>query len=274
MSDSPAARSASRSAEAWGSGDAYEPYVGRWSRKVAPLFLDWLEVPTGRTWLDVGCGTGALSSVVLERAAPRAVTGIDRSESYVSWARDRVRDPRARFEIGDAEALPVETESCDVAVSGLVLNFVPEPRRMIAEMMRVVRSHGTVAVYVWDYTGGMEMLRRFWDAAIELDPAALPLDEGQRFAICAPEPLDRLFRDAGMTAVEIRPLETRARFASFDDFWTPFLGGQGPGAGYLMSLAEAARTELRERVRSRLPMGPDGSFELGSRAWGARGAKV
>jgi SAM-dependent methyltransferase len=271
MSDSRAAHPASRPAEAWGSGDAYEPYVGRWSRKVAPLFLDWLEVPPGRTWLDVGCGTGALSGAILERSAPRAVTGIDRSESYVSWARDRVRDPRARFEIGDAEALPVETESCDVAVSGLVLNFVPDPRRMIAEMMRAVRSGGTVAVYVWDYTGGMEMLRRFWDAAIELNPSALPMDEGKRFEICAPEPLERLFRDAGTRAVEIRALETRARFESFDDFWTPFLGGQGPGASYLMSLDEAARTELRERVRSRLPFGTDGSIELSSRAWGARG---
>jgi SAM-dependent methyltransferase len=270
MSDSRAAHPASRPAEAWGSGDAYEPYVGRWSRKVAPLFLDWLEVPPSGTWLDVGCGTGALSSAILERSAPRAVTGIDRSESYVSWARDRVHDPRARFEIGDAEALPVETESCDVAVSGLVLNFVPEPRRMIAEMMRAVqRRHGRRASGTTP--AGWKCWRRFWDAAIELNPSALPPDEGKRFEICAPEPLERLFLYAGTRAVEIRALETRARFESFDDFWTPFLGGQGPGASYLMSLDEAARTELRERVRSRLPFGTDGSIELSSRAWGARG---
>jgi len=271
MSDTRASQPVMRPADAWASGDAYEPYVGRWSRKVAPLFLEWLEIPAERTWLDVGCGTGALCSTILERSAPRAVTGIDRSEAYVAYARGRVGDPRARFEVGDAEALPVETDSCEVAVSGLVLNFVPEPRRMIEEMMRAVQSGGTVAVYVWDYTGGMEMLRRFWDAVIELDRSASPLDEGQRFAICAPGPLERLFRDPGMATVEVRPLEARAHFESFDDFWTPFLGGQGPGASYVMSLEEARRVELREHIRSRLPFRADGSIELSCRAWGARG---
>jgi SAM-dependent methyltransferase len=271
MSDSPATTNpAARSADVWKSGDAYEPYVGRWSRKVAAIFLDWLEIPAGSAWLDVGCGTGALTGTILERAAPRAVTGVDRSEGYVAYARDRVRNPRARFEVGDAQSLPVADGSCDAAVSGLVLNFVPEPARMIQEMRRATRSGGTVAVYVWDYSGGMEMVRRFWDAATELDPAALPQDEARRFEICAPEPLERVFHQAGLSSVEIRPLDVRAGFASFDDFWTPFLGGQGPGGSYVLSFDERRRAELRERVRSRLPFRGDGSFELSCRAWGAR----
>jgi SAM-dependent methyltransferase len=260
-----------RPKDSWASGDAYEPYVGRWSRKIAPLFLDWLAIPAGGAWVDVGCGTGALTSAILERTSPRAVTGIDPSAGYLAHARDHVRDPRARFAVGDAQALEIETGSCDAAVSGLVINFVPEPARMIAEMKRVVKAGGTVAVYVWDYAGGMEMLKRFWDAAIETNPAAAGLHEGTRFSLCAPEPLAHLLREAGLASVETRALDSVARFERFDDFWTPFLGGQGPGASYLMSLDDAGRVELRERVRSRLPVRADGSFELSSRAWAARG---
>ena len=147
--------------DTWVQGDPYEAYVGRWSRAVAREFLRSLRVPERREWLDVGCGTGALAQTIVEHAAPAAVVGIDRSEGFVANARRRVTDPRARFEIGDAQALPVASGAFDAVVSGLVLNFVPEPPRMLSEMTRATRAGGTVALYVWDYTGAMEIMRRY-----------------------------------------------------------------------------------------------------------------
>src|SRR4030095_4043901 len=135
----------------------------------------------------------------------------------------------------------------------------------------VPRRDGVVALYVWDYAGGMQLMRHFWDAAGSLDPAALPLDEGRRFPICRPEPLAALFRDAALAEVDVRALDVPTVFRDFDDYWTPFLGGQGPAPGYCSSLDEARRTALRERIRARLPVQPDGRIPLTARAWGARG---
>src|SRR4051812_20873887 len=156
--------------EVWAAGDAYEPYVGRWSRLVADEFVAWLALPAGTRWADVGCGTGALAQAILDRARPRSVVGIDPSEGFLAFARRRVGRDRAAFRIGDAQALPVDAAALDAAVAGLVLNFVAEPPRALAEMRRIVRPGGTVAAYVWDYAGRMELIRRFWDAAGALDP--------------------------------------------------------------------------------------------------------
>jgi SAM-dependent methyltransferase len=259
--------------EVWASGAAYEPYVGRWSRLVAREFLNWLDVPPGRRWLDVGCGTGALTATILGNAAPGEVRGVDPSPAFLDYAQEQIRDPRASFVLGDAQALPEEAGSYDVVVAGLVLNFVPDPALAVAEMRRVVRPGGTVAGYVWDYAGKMQMTRHFWDAAVALDPAALELDQGRRFPICNPDALSQLFRDAGLVAVEVRAIDVPTTFRDFDDYWTPFLGGQGPAPGYTMSLSEERRAALREYIRSRLPFAPDGSIPLMSRAWGVRGAK-
>jgi len=260
--------------DAWAAGDPYEAYVGRWSRAVAREFLCSLRVPNGREWLDVGCGTGALAQTIVECAAPAAVVGVDRSEGFITSARGRVSDPRARFHVGEAQALPVATAAFDAVVSGLVLNFVPEPARMIAEMTRATRAGGTVAVYVWDYAGAMEMMRRFWDAAKALDPAATALDEGVRFPMCAPVPLATLLEDAGLVEVFTFAIDIPTVFRDFDDYWSPFLGGQGPAPGYAVSLSEERRDELRERIREHLPVAEDGSIWLTARAWAARGTKV
>src|SRR5918993_585317 len=182
--------------DAWNSGDAYEPYVGRWSRLVAREFLEWLAVPPDSRWLDVGCGTGALAETILALAAPSEVVGIDPSPAYVAFARDRVNGARVGFKVGDAQALQQASATFDAVVSGLVLNFLPEPDKAVSEMARVVRPGGVVAAYVWDYADGMQLMRHFWDAAAELDPAARELDEGQRFPLCRPEPLGDLFRAA------------------------------------------------------------------------------
>ena len=259
--------------EVWASGAAYEPYVGRWSRLVAREFLKWLDVPRGRRWLDVGCGTGALTETILSSAAPAEVRGVDPSPGFLGYAQEQIRDPRASFAQGDAQALPEEAGSYDVAVSGLVLNFVPDPALAVAEMRRVVCPGGTVAAYVWDYAAKMQMTRHFWDAAVALDPAALELDQGRRFPICNPDALSQLFRDAGLVAVEVRAIDIPTTFRDFDDYWTPFLGGQGPAPGYTMSLSEERRAALREYIRSRLPVAPDGSIPLMSRAWAVRGTK-
>jgi ubiquinone/menaquinone biosynthesis C-methylase UbiE len=257
----------------WQGGEAYERYVGRWSRPVAHAFVHWLDVRAGGRLLDDGCGTGALTETLLEAAEPAEVVGVDSSEGYVAHARAHVTDPRATFLVGDAENLPFDDASFAAAVSALVLNFVPDPLRAVAEAMRVVGERGTVAAYVWDYAGRMELMRHFWDAAVELDPAAGSLDEGRRFAICEPSALKRLFTDAGLADVETREITVPTVFRDFDDYWQPFLSGEAPAPGYAISLDEGRRAALRERLRTRLPTRPDGSIPLVARAWAVRGTK-
>ena len=257
----------------WGSGNAYEPYVGRWSRPVAREFLAWLAVPSGGRWLDVGCGTGALTETILSLANPHEVVGVDPSPAFVAFARDRVRDTRVRFEVGDAQALQADPASFDAVVAGLVLNFVPEPGRAVSEMARVARSGGTVAAYVWDYAEGMQMMRHFWDAAVALDPRARELDEGRRFPHFGPEPLADLFQGAGLEDVEIRAIDVPTVFRNFDDFWSPFLGGQAPAPAYAMSLSQERRAALRERIRASLPTNAEGEHHLTARAWAVRGMR-
>lgn len=263
----------SQRAEAWATGDSYEPYVGRWSRLVAREFLAWLGMPAGSRWLDVGCGTGALSQTILQTASPGKVKGVDRSDGYIAFAQAQIQDERMEFEVGDAQALPVETSAYDAVASGLVLNFVPEPEQAVAEMARAARPGGVVAVYVWDYAGKMQLMRHFWNAAAALDPAAYPLDEGRRFPLCQPEPLRQLFQGAGLKAVEVRAIDIPTDFRDFDDYWTPFLGGQGPAPGFAMSLSEERRVALRERIRASLPFALDGSIPLVARAWAVRGQR-
>jgi SAM-dependent methyltransferase len=271
MSDQP--DRAGRVDSRWDSGDAYEPYVGRWSRFVARQFVRWLAVPPGSRWLDVGCGTGALTHTVLEQAAPSEVVAIDPSAAYIALAGARMDDPRAHFEIGDAQALRAPAATFDVVVSGLVLNFVPQAELAVAEMARVARPRGTVGAYVWDYAEGMGLMRYFWDAAGLFDPKAKELDEGQRFSLCQPEPLSRLFLSAGLEEVEVGTIEVLTYFRDFDDYWSPFLGGQGPAPNYAMSLSEERRAELRERIRASLPSAPDGGIPLTARAWAIRSVR-
>lgn len=258
-------------ADVWASGAAYESYVGRWSRPVAREFLAWLAVPDGRRWLDVGCGSGALGQMMLATSAPVAVVGVDPSSGFVAYAREQMADGRAGFAVGDARALPFASGSFDVAAAGLVINFVPGAARAVAEMARVTRPGGVVAAYVWDYAGEMRLMRAFWDAAAALDPAALALDEGRRFPLCRPEPLAALFRAAGLADVEVRPIDVPTHFRDFQDYWTPFLGGQGPAPGYCAGLDEGRREALRERLRATLPTDRDGAIRLSARAWAVRG---
>ena len=251
----------------WGSGDAYEKYMGRWSRRVAPHFLDWLSLPPGESWADIGCGTGALSSTILARSTPSSVVGIDPSEAFLEIARSRISDARFQCRQGSGEALPLEDARFSVAASGLVLNFVADKRKAVAEMKRVLRRGGSLALYVWDYAGHMQVMRHFFDAATELDSGAREFDDGIRAPICRPGPLSALFKEAGLADIEVHSLDITAAFENFEDYWTPFLGGTGSAPRYCASLAPEAQGRLREKLRSRLPTGPDGEILLALRAW-------
>lgn len=255
--------------DTWERGSPYEQYVGRWSRRVAPRFLSWLNIPAGRRWLDVGCGTGALCAAIVDRCSPSSVTGVEPSEGFLKTAKENLAG-RAALHQGIATAIPLDDASADVVVSGLVLNFVPDQRAALLEMARVTSKGGTIAAYVWDYAGKMELMRFFWDAAVALDPDAAKLDEGVRFPLCRPEALEELFRSTGLEEVEAKDIDIPTQFASFDEYWQPFLGGQGPAPAYAMSLDETARVRLRDRIRERLPIAANGSISLTARAWAAR----
>ena len=258
--------------ETWAGATAYESFVGRLSRRVAPIFVDWLARPNGAAWIDVGSGTGALSTTILDRAAPASVVGIDPSEGFLGAARAGIGDPRARFELGSADALPVPSAGADAAVAGLVLNFVPDLPAALAEMARVLRPGGWAGAYVWDYAERMEPIRRFFDAAIAVGAAgAAESDEGARFPICRPGPLGDAFDSAGFADVAVREIVVPAEYAGFDAFWTPILSGVGAAGHYLVGLDEADRARIRDRLRTTLPTQPDGSIHLVARAWAVRG---
>src|SRR4051794_870303 len=257
----------------WADGDAYERYVGRWSRQVARKFLGWLSVGPGKRWLDIGCGTGAITQTILGEAAPERVTGVDPSTGFIATAIKRAVDPRATFQVGDAQDLPFDAALFDAVVSGLMLNFVPQYAVAAREMYRVAAPGAVVAAYVWDYAERMEFMRYFWDAAVALDPAAEALNEGPRFPICNPQALSELFTDVGLANVETRGIEIPTLFRDFDDYWSPFLGGQGPAPAYVMSLPEETRGALRERLRATLPTQDDGSISLVARVWAVRGIR-
>ncbi len=257
--------------ENWSAGDAYERYVGRWSRPVARPFLQWLALPAGRTWTDVGCGTGALTQAITETCAPRAVTGIDRSEGFLAAARRQLTNDRVRFMVGDATRLPLDDHASDATVSGLVLNFVADPALMVREMTRVTKPGGRVAAYVWDYAGGMTMMRAFWDAALTVSPHDAKLSQAERFDWCQPEPLAALWRDQGLTAVEVRAVDIDTVFRDFDDYWTPFLGKQGAAPTYLATLDAGTQERIRAALHARLTAGGSGPIALTARAWAVQG---
>ncbi|MGW6928711.1 class I SAM-dependent methyltransferase [Lentzea sp. NPDC054927] len=249
----------------WDLGDAYERYVGRWSRPVAVEFLRWLDVPPDRTWLDVGCGTGALTETVLACARPASITGVDPSAGFLELARQRV--PGATFDVGNA--IELGDLQADVVVSGLVLTFVPDVPRAVAEF---ARAGSFVASYVWDYTSGMQMMRHFWDAARHVDPSAAAHDEGTRFAnVSGEEPLRALWSGAGLRHVEVTGIVVPTVFRDFADFWEPFLGGAGAAPAYYATLPAGQQDAIRDLLESRL--GAGGPIELTAKAWAVRGSR-
>jgi ubiquinone/menaquinone biosynthesis C-methylase UbiE len=256
--------------DSWKSGDPYDYYMGRWSRLVAESFVWWLSPSSELNWLDIGCGSGALSEAIINNCKPAALTAIDQSEDFVKTAQKRLGS-RANCKVGNALSLPLEASTINIAVSGLVLNFIPEPEKALAEMRRVTGTGGTVAVYFWDYAGKMDFLRYFWDAAIEIKPEALNLHESKRFPDSNANVLKKLFENAGFVDIKTTSIEIETHFRDFDDYWKPFLGGQGPAPSFVMSLNENLKDKLRNTLKARLPTKLDGSISMVARAWAAKG---
>ena len=260
--------SKSAALDRWSAGDSYELYMGRWSRLLAHRFLDWTAPPPGGNWLDVGCGTGALTTAVLQHATPDSVLGIDPSDGFVAHATAKTEDPRARFAVAGATDLPCDSNSIDVTVSALALNFVPDRPAALAEMQRVTRPGGIISLYIWDYPGGgMGFIDAFWRAATRLNPKAGEFDEAGRFRFCTAEGMHDDFAQAGLLPVTVEPIEIRTVFPDFDAFWHPFTLGAGPAPGYLAALDDADAAALKAALSSDLG---SGAIDLPARAWAAR----
>lgn len=258
----------------WSGGESYERFMGRWSRLASARFVEWLGAGAARDWVDVGCGTGSLARAIAASGSPTSVVGIDPSGAFLDAARSQTRDARVRFVPGSASALPLPDASADVVASAFVLNFLPAADSALGEQARVVRPDGAVAAMVWDYREGMEFLRRFWDAAVALDPGARELDEGVRFPLCAPDPLARLFAEAGLRDVRVGEISFETRFADFADFWEPFMGESGPAPGYVARLDGRQRERLRSSLQDSLEREADGSIRLSARAWTVAGVRA
>jgi ubiquinone/menaquinone biosynthesis C-methylase UbiE len=256
--------------DSWGSGIAYERFMGRWSSVVAKKFLSWMDIPPACNWLDVGCGTGSLIKLILERNQPKKIIGIDSSTDLIRHAQRSIIDPLVQFKISRAESLNVDSNSIDAVVSGLALNFVLQPEAAVSEMLRVTKSGGKIGVFLWDYEKGMQMLRYFWNAAIELDNNARKFDEGSRFPLCKKENLEFLFREIGFKQIESATIDVRTIFHSFDDYWQPFLCKVGPAPAYLMSLDYENQEKLKMLLLRKLPIRNDGSILLSARAWAVK----
>jgi SAM-dependent methyltransferase len=257
----------------FGNAEAYERFMGRWSRQIAPLLIDFARVPKSGRVLDVGSGTGSLAFEAARRRAGIQVTGIDPSAEYAGYATANNSFPdRVVFQRGDAQHLEFADASFDSSLSLLVFNFIPDPARALAEVRRVTKPKCMVSAAVWDYGDGMQMLRAFWDAAAEIDSGAAKLDE-KNMPLCRAGELSRLWQQGGLADVHEEPRETRLRFSSFGDYWEPFLLGQGPAGAYVRTLDGDRVQALRDAVRKRLPLRPEREpFVLRARVWAVRGA--
>ena len=256
----------------FGNAEAYERFMGRWSRLVAPLLVDFTDLPERGRMLDVGSGTGSLAFAIAERKARARVLGIDPSQEYVAYANRRNPFPgRASFEVADAQRLHFSDASFDAALSLLVFNFIPDPKKALLELRRVTKSGGKLSAAVWDYSAGMQMLRTFWDAAVSIDAGAEKLDE-KRMPLCRAGELSDLWRQGGLEDVREQPIDIRMRFASFADYWDPFLLGQGPAGSYVARLDREKIRALRSEIKRRLSLSAeDAPFVLRARVWSVRG---
>lgn len=242
--------------------EAYERYMGLWSRPLAETFADAVGVQPGDRALDVGCGTGALTSELARRLGADAVAAVDPSGPSVAACAAAV--PEADVRIGGAETLPFADSSFDAALCQLVVNFMTDPAAGVSEMRRVTRHGGTVAACTWDYRDGMTMLRVFWDSAVAVDPAAP--HEGRTMPFCAAAELEELWRAVGLRDVRTDALVVARTYSDFDDFWEPFTFGVGPGGAYCVSLDPEQRDAVRRECFRQLGE-PTDPFELTARAW-------
>ena len=251
--------------------EAYDWRAGRWSQAVGRSFVEWLGCPPGLRWLEIGCGAGALSRAILEKGEPGKLIGIDPSDQDLAQTRQTLRDGRAEFQQGVMEALSFPEGSFDVIASGLVFNFLKDAPLAFGEMQRVAIPGGCLAGYVWDFAGEMQVVRRFWDAAIVVDGAAALADQAAIFPFCKPEALRQLFLVSGLQDVDVQPISATARFPDFTTYWSALLAQDWTGGRFVNALPEIAQQAIRKRLYESLPLQDDGSFVLMVRAWAVRG---
>ena len=251
--------------------EAYEVMMGRWSRQLAPLFVEFAGVRDGERVLDVGCGTGSLSATLVRVTGASKIVGIDPSKGFIEYARTLVTEPRVTFELGDAQELPYADGSFDRCMALLIVNFIPDAPKATKEMRRVTRSGGMIATTMWDGGRTHELTGCFWNAAVAIDPTAKRPAE-RRGSYGSAEALSDLLKGAGLTDIEVTDLTMPCQFSSFDDYWLPVTEGQGPSGAYLARLSEDDRAALRERLRQDL-LGnrADGPFTLQAKAWAVKG---
>jgi SAM-dependent methyltransferase len=256
----------------FGNAEAYERFMGRWSRLVAPLMVEFAGVPETGQVLDIGSGTGALAFELVRRKSGIHVTGIDLSEEYVAYAMGRNPSPdRAAFQKGDAQGMHFADGTFAASLSLLVFNFIPDPGKALREVRRVTQAKARISAAVWDYGERMVMLRAFWDAAVSTDAMAEKLDE-KHMPLCRAGDLSRLWKQGGLENVHEEPLEIAIKFDSFNDYWEPFLLGQGPAGAYVRTIKGARLQELRSAVKRELSISSEsGSFTLPARVWAVRG---
>lgn len=257
----------------FGNAEAYNRFMGRWSQLVAPLLADFAGAPDAGQVLDVGSGTGMLALEIAKRKPAIRVTGIDPSKEYVDYATSRNPSPdRIHFEVGDAQDLHFGDKTFVACLSLLVFNFIPDPAKALRELRRVSRPEGRISAAVWDYGERMGMLRAFWDTAVSIDTNAEERDE-KHMPLCRAGELSKLWKQHGFENVEEKPLEITMKFASFADYWDPFLLGQGPAGAYVRSVAPGRLQALRSALKQRLsPSSESQPFSLPARVWAVRGS--
>lgn len=250
-------------------GAAYEEMMGVWSRIAGEVFLDWLAQPKALRWVDVGCGSGAFSELLVGRCAPAAIEGVDPSEGQLAFARARPAARLAKFHLGDAMALPFPDASFDAAVMALVLVFVPEPVKGVAEMRRVVKPGGMVAAYMWDMTADGFPLEPLWAAMRALGH---PIPRPPQIEASRLDAMRNLWRDAGLEAVETREITVERRFASFDDWWRIAMKSASLGPAVAAMAPEDAAT-LKRHVRENLAADSNGPITGSARANAIKGRR-
>ena len=248
-------------------GEAYERQIGRWSRVVGQQFLDWMAMPPGQRWLDVGCGNGAFTEELIARCAPSSVSGLDPSAEQIAHARSREAGTMADYQTGDAQALPFAEGAFDAAVMALVISFVPDPAGAVAQMARVARPGGFVGAYMWDFTAGGVPTH-----PLNLGAQALGIAFARPYVVEVSQlnVLQDLWQAAGLAEVETRVIRVRVRHESFDAFWNSN-GQVGPSGKAIASLEPELRARLREHLRATMPAGPDGVIEYDAWANAVKG---